>query len=187
MEEDIKKSVEVLKNGGVILYPTDTIWGLGCDATIEAAVAKIFEIKKRVSGKSLIAIVNGQSMLEQYVDDDISLAIQHIENTDKPVTIVYSCAKNLAKNMVAENGSVGIRIAKDSFCEKLITAFGKPIVSTSANISNEEFPTLFSNIKVGLLEAVDYVVKHRQTDDRKSEPSQLAKLIENGKIEILRE
>jgi len=187
MEEDIKKSVAVLQNGGVILYPTDTIWGLGCDATNEAAVAKIMEIKKRVSGKSMIAIVNGTQMLEQYVDGDISLALQHINNTKKPVTMIYRCAKNLAKNVVAQDGSVGIRIVKDTFCEKLIEAFGKPIVSTSANISNEEFPSFFSEINNALLSAVDYVVQHRQEDKTKSEPSQLAILEADGSMKIIRE
>ncbi len=186
LENEVKNCVDVLTNGGVILYPTDTIWGLGCDATNEKAVAKIFEIKKRVTSKSLIVIVEHAAMLKEYTSSNTAAALSYLDRVSQPVTIIYPHAKNLAPNVLAADGSVGIRIVKDDFCEQLLRQFGKPIVSTSANISNEEHAAIFSEVNPAILEAVDYIVQHRQNDTEKRVPSQLVLLSNDDTIQILR-
>lgn len=186
MHNDLKKALEVLQNGGVILYPTDTIWGIGCDATNEEAVKRIYEIKKRADSKSMLVLMENINSLERYVDEVPDIAYDLIEVTEKPMTIIYSGAKNLAKNLIAENGSIGIRITSEDFTRQLIQRFKKPIVSTSANISGSSSPAFFDEISDEIIGAVDYVVEYRQDDITPKEPSSIIKLGVDGEIEILR-
>jgi L-threonylcarbamoyladenylate synthase len=185
--EDLREALKVLREGGVILYPTDTVWGLGCDATNKEAVEKIFEIKKRKEGQSLIILVNGVTMLERYVREVPKTASMITEFSDGPVTIIYPRGRNLAPGVCAEDGSVGIRITGDDFCNQLITLFRKPIVSTSANISNEPAPSDFSEIKETIINSVSYVVKHRRADRKRSSPSPIIKTENDGSFKIIRQ
>lgn len=185
-EEDLKQSLKVLKEGGVILYPTDTIWGLGCDATNSSAVEKIFKIKSRPETTSLIILVNGESMVERYVKDIPETAFQITEVSDKPLTIIYPEGKNLAPGVCSEDGSVGIRICIDPFCHELITRFRKPIVSTSANLSGRPSPGHFGEIDEEIINAADFVVKYRQKDRQKQTVSPVIKIDTNGVFKILR-
>lgn len=187
MDEDIQKACEVLRKGGVILYPTDTIWGLGCDATQEAAVRRIYEIKQRSDSKSMLTLLDSPNLLYRYIDDVPEIAIDLIECSDKPLTIIYSGAKNLATNLIAPDGSVGIRITKEAFSQKLCRRFGKPVVSTSANFSNEPSPSNFSEINSDIFRLVDYVVNYRRDDTQKSKPSSIIRLEKNGVVKIIRE
>jgi len=184
--DDLRQALDVLVKGGIILYPTDTIWGLGCDATNQKAVERIFEIKKRRDSKSLIILVNGSVMLERYVKNIPSIAAEILEVTDKPITIIYPEGKNLAPGICNEDGSVGIRECTDDFCNELITRFRKPIVSTSANLSGSPSPSIFSEIEDEIIRAADYVVKYRQSDNSNSSPSSIIKVEENGVIKIIR-
>jgi L-threonylcarbamoyladenylate synthase len=186
MTDDIKKALEVLKQGGIILYPTDTIWGLGCDATNAEAVKRIYSIKQRDDSKSMLVLMENPGFLSNYVNVVPEIAYDLIELTDKPLTIIYSGAKNLASNLISQDGSVGIRIASDDFCKNLISRFRKPIVSTSANISGNPAPANFSEIDDQIKNAVDYVVQYRQDDYSKSQASSIIKLGPNGEIEIIR-
>ncbi|MVZ61646.1 L-threonylcarbamoyladenylate synthase [Sphingobacterium humi] len=185
-KEDLKQALDTLKAGGVILYPTDTIWGLGCDATNPEAVEKIYAIKGRDKGKSLIVLLENDYQLEGYVQEVPEVAYQLIEVADKPLTIIYSQAKNLAANVVAEDGSIGIRIVKHPFCEELIKRFRKPIVSTSANISGEATAQNFAEVSEAIKEAVDYVVQYGQDDVGKHQASSIMKLDPSGKFEFIR-
>ena len=166
-DEDIKESLAVLRNGGIILYPTDTIWGLGCDPADPAAVEKIFRIKSREQGKSLLILVDGEAMLERYVSEVPEIAWELTGVSDDPLTIIYPRGKNLAPGVCGDDGSIGIRICHDEFCSELIRRFRKPIVSTSANLSGKPSPGNFSEIDRLVIEAADYVVKYRQDDRRK--------------------
>lgn len=186
MIDDIKQALEVLHNGGLILYPTDTIWGIGCDATNAEAVQKIYELKKRSDSKAMLVLLDSDNRLQQYVSDVPEVAWELIDASEKPMTIIYSGAKNLAKNLIANDGSVGIRIANDEFCQKLISRFKKPIVSTSANVSGEASPAIFNEISDDIINGVDYVVKHRQNDSSKSAASSIIKLDASGLFTILR-
>ncbi len=186
MDKDIQKALQVLQSGGTILYPTDTVWGLGCDATDEAAVSKIFDIKKRSEAKSLVVLVADENQLMKFVKDVPEVAWQLIENTERPLTIIYDKAQKLAANAVAEDGSIGIRIVKDKFCEKLIRKFGKPIVSTSANMSGEQTPLSFDEIADEIKEQVDYVVQWQQEEYKKTQPSIIIKVAMNGEFKIIR-
>jgi len=184
--EDLKNAMLTLKNGGVILYPTDTIWGLGCDATNFDAVKRIYEIKKREDSKSLLILIDTENRLNSYIEQVPEMAYQLIEYATKPLTIVYPKAKNLATNLLNANRSVGIRITNDEFCKKLIFSLRKPIVSTSANITGEAFPENFYQISPAIIQAVDYVVNWRQDDLTKNQPSSIIRLELNGEIEIIR-
>ncbi|MCK9638719.1 MAG: L-threonylcarbamoyladenylate synthase [Prolixibacteraceae bacterium] len=184
--DDLKKAVEVLRQGGVILYPTDTVWGLGCDATNPEAVKRVFGIKQREDIKSMLVLIENQNMLNSYVREVPEVAWQLIEVTDKPLTIIYSGAKNLASNLIATDGSVGIRVTTEKFTEQLIQRFRRPIVSTSANISGEPTPQNFDEISEGIKASVDYVVQYRQDDQSKSKPSSILKLGVSGEIQIIR-
>ena len=186
MKEDIVKALEVLHNGGIILYPTDTIWGLGCDATNVEAVEKIYKIKQLNDQKSLLVLLYNPGKIPSYVKEIPEVIWDLIELTDKPLTIIYSDAKNLAKNLIADDGSIGIRIADDPFCQKLIQRFKKPIVSTSANISGDKAPSNFSEINDNIIDLVDYVVQWRQDDYSKAQASGIIKLKNNGEIQIIR-
>ena len=186
MNNDIKQALEVLRKGGTILYPTDTIWGIGCDATNPEAVKKVYEIKQRSDTKSLLVLLDNPAYLSYYVDKVPEIANDLIELTDKPLTIIYQGAKNLANNLIANDGSIGIRIVDEEFCKKLISQFKKPVVSTSANISEKPSPANFHEIDEAIINAVDYVVQWRQNDTSKSSPSGIIKLGINGEIQVIR-
>jgi L-threonylcarbamoyladenylate synthase len=185
-KQDIEKSLEVLKNGGIILYPTDTIWGLGCDATNAEAVSKIYGLKKRVDSKSMLILLDNENRLPYYIEMVPDIAWELIDANDQPMTIIYPGAKNLAKNLIAEDGSIGIRIVRDSFCEKLILRFKKPIVSTSANISGANPPSNFLEISDEIKSAVNYIVEYRQDEYSSHSASSIIKLGINGEIKIIR-
>jgi L-threonylcarbamoyladenylate synthase len=185
-DEDIRESLITLKNGGIILYPTDTIWGIGCDATNTSAVEKIYRIKSRSGSKSLLVLVNGDQMLERYVKDIPEISFDLTGVSDDPITIVYPEGKNLAEGVCSDDGSVGIRICRDEFCNELITRFRKPIISTSANLSGKASPENFSAIEKPVIDQVDYVVKHRQDDLKKQSASPVIKIEKNGTIKIIR-
>ena len=173
MQEDIKEACRIMQEGGVILYPTDTIWGIGCDATNEEAVRRVYEIKKRIDSKALLVLVDTSVKVDFYVSDVPEIAWDLIDLADKPLTIIYSGARNLAKNLLAEDGSVGIRVTNEPFSKRLCERFRKAIVSTSANISGEPSPSNFQQISPEIIAAVDYVVKYRQED--MSKPKHLAR------------
>ncbi len=186
MEDDIKKACEIMENGGIILYPTDTIWGIGCDATNEDAVKRVYEIKKRIDSKALIVLVDKPAKVDFYVREVPEIAWDLIDVADKPLTIVYPNARNLAANVLANDGSVGIRITQETFSRKLCERFRKAIVSTSANISGQPAPTNFNEISDEIKQAVDYVVTYRQDDPSKPSPSSVIWIGEGGVIKILR-
>lgn len=185
-EEDIKESLVALRQGGVILYPTDTIWGLGCDPTTDTAVNKIFRIKSRSEYKSLIILADSISMIERYVTDVPEIIYELAEVSDSPLTIIYPKGKNLANGVCAEDGSIAIRICNDDFCRELLSRYRKPIVSTSANFSGSAAPGNFSEIEKPLISMVDYVVKYRQDDRSKTNASPVIKVNLDGTIKILR-
>ena len=184
--DDINAAVATLRNKGVILYPTDTIWGLGCDATNDEAVEKIFSIKARDESKSLIILVSNEQMLERYADNIPDVAFELVSVADSPLTVIYPKGKNLAKGVCAADGSVGIRICRDEFCNQLLARFRKPLVSTSANFSGKPSPEFFGDIEPNLINMVDYSVKFRQGDRRKSAPSSVIKFNADGTIKIIR-
>lgn len=187
IKEDIKNAIKVMKAGGIILYPTDTIWGLGCDATNKAAVKKIFDIKKREDSKSMLVLTDAAAKIERLVGDIPPIIWDLVEVSDKPLTIIYPGGKNMAKNLIAEDGSVGIRITNETFSKELCFQFRMPVVSTSANISGEPSPANFSEISEEIKNAVDYIVKYRQNDKTKSKPSSIIKVEADGAIKIIRE
>jgi L-threonylcarbamoyladenylate synthase len=187
MIEDLKAALAVLQKGGVILYPTDTIWGLGCDACNEEAVKKIYALKNRLDSKSMLVLIENAALLDRYVDEVPEIAFDLIELTDKPLTIIFDGAKNLAKNLIAEDGSIGIRITTEAFSKELIRRFKRPIVSTSANISGKPSPACFDEIDQIIIDSVDYVVKYRQDDLQKAVPSGIIKLGKGGEIKIIRQ
>jgi L-threonylcarbamoyladenylate synthase len=185
-EEDIKESLKTLRQGGIILYPTDTIWGLGCDPTNEAAVNKIFKIKSRDENKSLIILVDGLSMIERYVNNIPEIIYELTEVSDAPLTIIYHAGKNLAKGVCSEDDSIAIRICRDEFCSELISRFRKPIVSTSANFSGSPSPENFFDVEKTLIDKVDFVVNWRQDDRSKSPASPVIKINHDSTINIIR-
>lgn len=186
-ETDLLSALETLKNGGTILYPTDTVWGLGCDATNFEAVQKIFAIKRRAESKSLIVLVSDYEMISHYVENIPDIAFDLIRHIEKPTTVIYSNAKNLASNVVATDGTIGIRIVKEPFCEELIRQFGKPIVSTSANISEGGTPAMFRQIPEEVISETDYVVTYKQDIFERAKPSTIIRLYEGGEYKIIRE
>ncbi len=186
MKDEIKKALDILKTGGVILYPTDTIWGIGCDATDVKAVERINQIKQRNNQKSMLVLLDNAGKIPSYIDQMPDIAWDLIDLAEKPLTIIYPQAKNLAQNLIASDGSIGIRITKEPFTQKLIERFKKPIVSTSANISGKKTPVNFSEINPQIIDRVDYVVKWRQNDYTQTSPSGIIKLGINGEIEVVR-
>jgi L-threonylcarbamoyladenylate synthase len=186
MDDDIKQALKVLSEGGCILYPTDTIWGIGCDATNPAAVEKIYHIKQRSDAKAMLILLDSENRLQQYIREIPEVAWQLIEVSDKPLTIIYSGAKNLPANLLAENGSIGIRIVHDLFCQKLIGRFKKPIVSTSANISGQKSPAYYYEIAEEIRHEVDYVVKWRQGENKPCQPSSIIEIGLGGQFKIIR-
>lgn len=185
LKEEIRKTLAILKNGGIILYPTDTIWGLGCDATNAEAVKRIYEIKQRADHKSMLVLLEDAGKIASYADvPDIALDL--IEVADKPTTIIYPGARRLAPNLIAEDGSIGIRITSEEFTKSLLTRFNRPLVSTSANISGAPSPHFFDEISTEIREAADYIVDYRRNDRQPSSPSSIIKLGMGGQIEIIR-
>ncbi len=187
MHNDIKKALDILKNGGIILYPTDTIWGIGCDATNVEAVKRIYEIKKREDSKSMLVLMENPNRISSYVDDVPEIALDLLEVTNKPTTIIYSNAKNLAENLINSDGSIGIRITAEEFTQQLIQRFRKPIVSTSANVSGASPAQNFIEIDQDIIDAVDYVVEYRQNDFTKAQASSIIKIGDDWSVQIIRE
>ena len=185
--EEAKKCVEIMRKGGVILYPTDTVWGIGCDATNAAAVQRVFEIKKRADSKAMLLLVDSADRLARYVGDVPAVAWDLIELTTKPLTIIYDGARNLAPNLVAEDGSVGIRVTSELFSKELCYRFQKPVVSTSANVSGEPTPNNYSEISPEIIDAVDYVVIYKQLEKGSAKSSSIIKLTANGTVTVIRE
>ena len=176
-----------MNEGGVILYPTDTIWGIGCDATNEEAVRRVYQIKQRSDSKAMLVLVDSPVKVDFYVQDVPEVAWDLIEVADKPLTIIYSGARNLASNLIAEDGSVGIRVTNEEFSKRLCQQFRKAIVSTSANISGQPSPANYSEITEELKSMVDYVVGYRQEEMGHPKPSSIIKLDKGGVIKIIRE
>ena len=186
MQDDIKKACDILRKGGIILYPTDTIWGIGCDATNEEAVKRIYDLKQRDDTKSMLVLMDNPAKLQTYVKEVPDIAWDLIDLADKPLTIIYDGAKNLAPNLIAPDGSIGIRLTAETFSMELCRQFRKPIVSTSANISGDPSPSSFSEIGQTVKEGVDYIVTYRQKEQTKAKPSGIVKLGKDGSIKIIR-
>lgn len=186
MTEDIKKACEVMRAGGIILYPTDTIWGIGCDATNEEAVQKVYNLKQRADNKAMLVLTDSDAKLPAYVNDIPEIAWDLIKVSDKPLTIIYSGAKNLARNLLGEDGSVGIRVTNELFSRRLCEQFRKPLVSTSANVSGESSPAHFGEVSDTIKNGVDYIVRYRQDDMSKAQPSGILKLGAGGVIQVIR-
>lgn len=184
--DDLNKAVEALRKGAIILYPTDTIWGIGCDATNPEAVKRIYEIKQRQDTQSMLVLMENPNLLNSYIKEVPEIAWELIEVTDTPLTIIYPGAKNLASNLLAPDGSIGIRITNEVFTQQLIQRFRKPVVSTSANLSGQKTPQNFAEISEEIKKSVDYIVNFRQDDLTRSTPSGIIKVGIGGQIEIIR-
>lgn len=185
--DDIRQAVEVMNRGGVILYPTDTIWGIGCDATNEEAVRRVFEIKHRNDAKALITLVDSEPKIQFYVKDVPDVAWDLIELSEKPLTIIYDGARNLAPNLLAEDGSAGIRLTKEEFSRNLCMRMKRAIVSTSANISGEPSPKNFADISEEIKQAVDYICTSRRDEKQNPPASSIIKLGAGGEVKVIRE
>jgi L-threonylcarbamoyladenylate synthase len=186
-KEDIKQALEVLQKGGVILYPTDTIWGIGCDATNPEAVKRVYDIKQRADSKAMLVLVDSEVKVDFYVKDVPEVAWSLIELTTKPLTIIYDGARNLASNLLAEDGSVGIRVTQEAFSKQLCFRFRKAIVSTSANLSGQPSPKTFADIPGEVKSQVDYIVGYRQGETANPAPSSIIKLGAGGEVKVIRE
>ena len=185
-EQDIKNAIEAMRKGGVILYPTDTVWGIGCDATNAEAVKRVYEIKQRDDSKALICLVDSDARLQRYVRNVPDVAWQLIDCVEKPTTLILDGAVNLAPNLIAEDGSIGIRITKEAFSHELCFRFQKAIVSTSANISGEPAAQNYRDIDPRILEKVDYVCWTRRQEHQPHQPSAIIRLRQGGEVEIIR-
>lgn len=187
-EKDNTENIKaVLQNGGLILYPTDTIWGIGCDATNAEAVDKIYTLKQRDKNKGFIILVDSIEMLKNYVEHIHPRIDTLLLHHTRPLTIIFEKAKNLPANLVSPDGSIAIRVVMDDFCRDIITNFGKPLVSTSANISDEPFPSNFGEISSAVIEGVDYVFKQGRYEKDIKTPSVIVKALEDGELEFIRE
>ncbi|MCQ2110261.1 MAG: threonylcarbamoyl-AMP synthase [Bacteroidaceae bacterium] len=186
-KEDIDKACQVMRDGGIILYPTDTIWGIGCDASNSQAVKRIFELKQRSDSKSMLVLLDSDAKLPYYVPDIPDVAYDLMDMSEKPITIIYDNARRLAPELIAQDGSVGIRITKEEFSKELCRKLGGAVVSTSANVSGQASAQNFSEISKEILNGVDYIVKYRQNDKSISKPSSIIKLGSGGLIKIIRE
>ncbi len=186
MKTEIENCIAVLKKGGLILYPTDTVWGIGCDATNPDAVDKVFKLKQRSDEKSLICLVHDFKMLNEYVENVPEVAYDILKYAKKPTTIIYDNPIRVAENIIAADNSLAIRVAKDGFCKKLIQRFRRPLVSTSANISGEKTPQSYAEIDPLILEGVDYVV-NLQHEKKSGKPSAIIKLKIDGSVKVIRQ
>ena len=187
MLDEIQNTILILNKGGIVLYPTDTVWGIGCDATNQTATDRIYKLKKRSEFKTMIILVSDTDMLKEYVNNIPDIAWDLIKSFLQPTTIIYPEAKNIAKNLIENDGSIAIRIVKDEFCKQLITLFGKPIVSTSANYSGETTPLLFSKISDKIKKSVDYIVNIDHDKIKQLKPSTILKLHSDGEFQIIRQ
>ena len=184
--DDINNCIEVLQKGGLILYPTDTVWGIGCDATNEVAVARIYQLKQRIETKKMIVLMASEREVMQYVTLlDLSV-FDYLETVTKPTTVIYEGVISLAENIIGEDGTVGIRICEDDFCKHLIKRLQKPLVSTSANVSGQPTPSFYTEIDEMILHGVDYIVQYRRDDYTPKEPSSVIKWSNDGEMEIIR-
>ncbi len=186
MEEDIKTAIDVMKKGGIILYPTDSIWGIGCDATNADAVKRIYELKRRTDNKAMLVLIDSADNIEKYVEEVPEIAYQLMELSEKPITIIYDNAYNLAHNILGDGNSIGIRVSREKFSHELCKAFRKPIVSTSANISGDPVASIYAEINEDVKAGVDYIVKYRQNDTTPHNASSIIKLASDGSFKILR-
>ncbi|MDF1561266.1 MAG: L-threonylcarbamoyladenylate synthase [Bacteroidales bacterium] len=186
-EDDIRNALRVLRDGGVILYPTDTVWGLGCDPANGEAVRRIGEIKQRIDKKGMIILVNSLAMLTRYVVDPPDVALQMAEWSESPLTVIYDSGRGVADGVAADDGSLAVRLCSDPFCDDLITAFRKPLVSTSANVSGTPAPAFFDEIAGEIKSTADYVCLWRQDDRSSTEASSVIKVSGNGVVKILRD
>lgn len=184
--DNLEDIIAVLESGGLILYPTDTIWGIGCDATNPEAVQKVYDLKRRDASKPFVLLANTLDLVKQYVEEVHPRLENLLQYHTRPLTVVYPKSKNLPPIATHESGSVAIRVATDQFCQQLIQAFGKPLISSSANISTEPFPANFGEISSEIIQGVDYVVKSRQYDQTNAEPSVIVMVTEDGEFNFLR-
>jgi L-threonylcarbamoyladenylate synthase len=184
--DDIDNCIKILENGGLILYPTDTVWGIGCDATNAAAIAKIYALKQRVETNKMIVLVATERDVMQYISQLDLEVFNYLKTAKKPTTVIYQGAIGVADNIISPDGSLAIRICNDEFCKHLLKRFKKPIVSTSANISGQPAPQFFKDITQPIISGVDYVVKYRQDDNEPKAPSAIIKWQNDGKIDIIR-
>lgn len=185
--EDVKRAVQVMRDGGIILYPTDTIWGIGCDASNSAAVRRIFELKRRSDSKSMLSLIDSDAKLGYYVPDIPDVAYDLMDLSEKPLTIIYDGVRNLAPELVAQDGSAGIRVTKEAFSRELCRRLGGAVVSTSANISGEPSPANFSEISDEIRKGVDYIVEYRRDEQTRSVASAIIKLGSGGLVKVIRE
>jgi L-threonylcarbamoyladenylate synthase len=186
MEEEVKIAVDYLKSGKVILYPTDTIWGIGCDATQPKVVERIYKLKKRFESKSMIVLLDQPEKLVLYVKKVHPVAYELIDRYNEPLTIIYPNAMNVASNVIAEDGTLAIRVVKDEFCRRMIALFKRPVVSTSANLSGEPAPVSFSRISEEIINGVDHVVNCNRQGIIRTKPSTIIRILDNGEIEVIR-
>ena len=184
--EDIKNACKVLTEGGLTLYPTDTVWGIGCDATNEDAVRRVYELKKRTDSRAILVLLDSPAKIERYVSEIPDVAWDLIELTVEPLTVIYPGGRNLAPNLLGEDRSVGIRITRETFSRKLCETFRKPVVSTSANISGQPSPLFFRDIPEEVKQGVDYIVTYRQADETRHKPSGIIRFNADGSVQIIR-
>lgn len=184
--QDLQNAVECLKQGGIILYPTDTIWGIGCDARNSEAVKRIYELKKRSDSKSMLVLVNNESALERIIDDVPEIAYGLLEAAVNPLTIIYDSATGVSPELLAEDGSVGIRITREKFSSELCRCLRAPVVSTSANVSGQKAPAVFNEISDEIKKGVDYIVSYRQNENTPSKPSNIIKVSAGGIVKVIR-
>lgn len=185
--DDVKKAVEVMRAGGIILYPTDTIWGIGCDASNSAAVRRIFELKQRSDSKSMLSLIDSDAKLGYYVPDIPDVAYDLMDLSEKPLTIIYDNVRHLAPELIADDGSAGIRVTREDFSRDLCARLGGAVVSTSANISGEPSPGNFSDISDRIRAGVDYIVGYRQDEKSRAVASSIIKLGSGGLVKVIRE
>lgn len=184
--EEVRRCAEIMKKGGIVLYPTDTVWGIGCDATNSEAVKRIYALKKRTDSKAMIVLVNGLPMLERYVEEVPEVAYELLDAAVSPLTVVYDKGINLAPELLAADGSVGVRLTGERFSSALCRALGRPVVSTSANISGAPSARFFSEIAPEIVEGVDFIPNYRRSDTTAHRPSSVIKLSASGEVKILR-
>ena len=185
-DDDLRQAVATLRRGGLILYPTDTVWGIGCDATNSEAVAKVFALKQRAEAKSMLVLVDSVSRARNYVKEIPDVAYDMLDIADKPLTLILDNALGLAPNLIAEDGSVGIRVTNEKFSHDLCYKFMKAVVSTSANISGHPAAAIYPEIEQEIIDGVDYVVRYRRDDTKRSKPSSIVKLKADGQVTVIR-